>query len=411
VLLSGPLAGLRILDLSRVLAGPWCTQILADMGAEVIKIERPGEGDETRHWGPPWLNSQSHSGVRQSAYFLSCNRGKQSLAVDLDRPEGAALIRELSACSDILVENFRTGGLARKGLGYADIRAVKPDIIYCSITGFGQSGPRAQEAGYDYLIQGMGGLMSITGNADGEPGAGPQRVGVAISDLTTGLYSAIAILGALHHRERTGQGQHIDMALLDTQVGWLANQALNFLVSGSCPVRTGAQHPNLAPYQPFPTADGHVIIAVGNDGQFRRLCTEAGRPELADDSRFRTNPDRIANRQALSAILEERTRTRTSGDWIASLGKAAVPCGPINTIEQVFEDPQVVARGMRVELEHPLLGRIPGIATPIRYSETPLEYRQAPPLPGEHGAEILGRVLGKSAAEIDELKRLGVVAG
>jgi crotonobetainyl-CoA:carnitine CoA-transferase CaiB-like acyl-CoA transferase len=405
----GPLNGIRVLDLSRVLAGPWCTQILADLGAEVIKVERPETGDETREWGPPWLKDASGNETHESAYYLGCNRGKRSLTLNLSQPEAQALVRELAAGSDILVENFKTGGLAEKGLGYEDIRAVRPDIIYCSITGFGQTGPRAQEAGYDYLIQGMGGLMSITGNADGEPGAGPQRAGVAVSDLTTGMYAAIAILAALHHRTRTGQGQHIDMALLDIQVGWLANQAMNYLVGGKAPVRTGAQHPNLVPYQPFPTRDGFVIIAIGNDGQFRRFCKEAGAESLEEDERFTTAASRVANRKPLIEAMEKITRTRASAEWIDALGKVAVPCGPINNIEEVFADPQIRHRGLRVDLTHPLSGTVPGVKTPIRYSATPLEYRKAPPLLGEDTEWVLKNLLGKSDAEIAALRDRKVI--
>ncbi|HEY7840297.1 MAG TPA: CaiB/BaiF CoA-transferase family protein [Gammaproteobacteria bacterium] len=405
----GPLHGIRVLDLSRVLAGPWCTQILADLGAEVIKVERPGEGDDTRHWGPPWLKDRGGKETRESAYYLGCNRGKSSITIDLASDAGRDLVLELAKSADILVENFKSGGLAAKGLGYEHVRAVNPRIIYCSITGFGQDGPRRKEAGYDYLIQGMGGLMSITGNADGEPGAGPQRVGVAVSDLTTGMYSAIAILGALHHRDVAGDGQFIDMALLDTQVGWLANQASNYLVGGTCPERTGAQHPNLAPYQPFRTSDGYVIIAIGNDAQYQKLCRELGVPELGTDARFRTNADRIANRKPLIAALEARTPARTSAEWMAALGAVGIPCGPINTIAEVFEDPQVKHRGLRIELDHPLSGKVPGVATPIRYSGTELEYSKAPPLLGEDTDRVLRDVLGKSPAEIAALRNQKVI--
>jgi crotonobetainyl-CoA:carnitine CoA-transferase CaiB-like acyl-CoA transferase len=405
----GPLHGIRVLDLSRVLAGPWCTQILADLGAEVIKVERPGEGDDTRHWGPPWLKDRSGKETRESAYYLGCNRGKHSVTVDLGSDAGRDLILELAKKSDILIENFKTGGLAAKGLGYNDVRAGNPRIIYCSITGFGQDGPRATEAGYDYLIQGMGGLMSITGNADGEPGAGPQRVGVAVSDLTTGMYSAIAILGALHHRDESGSGQFIDMALLDTQVSWLANQASNYLVGGNCPQRTGAQHPNLAPYQPFRTKDGYLIIAVGNDAQFQKLCRVLGRPELGTHARFRTNADRVTNRKPLIEALEAQTPARTSAEWMDALRAVGVPCGPINTIAEVFEDPQVKHRGLRIELDHPLSGKVPGVATPIRYSETELEYAKAPPLLGADTERVLREVLGKSAGEIAALRTQKVI--
>ncbi|MFQ3789591.1 CaiB/BaiF CoA transferase family protein [Halomonas sp. A29] len=407
--MAGPLTGLRVLDLSRVMAGPWCTQILADMGAEVIKIERPVSGDDTRHWGPPWLKDRAGNETRESAYYLSANRGKHSVTVDMGQPEGQALIRELAAQSDILVENFKSGGLARKGLDYATLEAINPGLIYCSITGFGQTGPMAAMAGYDYLIQAQGGLMSITGAADGEPGAGPQRVGMAVADLTTGMNATIAILGALHHRHLTGEGQYIDMALLDVQVGWLANQAQNYFCSGTPPTRTGEYHPNLVPYQPFPTADGEkVIIAIGNDGQFQRFCQAVGRPELAEDPRFVTNPERVRYRLELVPIMVEITRMRTCNEWIALLGEIAVPCGPIQNIAQVFDDPQVKAREMKIELESQH-GSIPGVANPIKYSRTRLEYHKAPPALGEDTEAVLARLLGKAPGEIAELQRRGVV--
>jgi crotonobetainyl-CoA:carnitine CoA-transferase CaiB-like acyl-CoA transferase len=407
--MSGPLAGIRVLDLSRVLAGPWCTQILADLGAEVIKIERPGTGDETRHWGPPWLKDREGKASEQSAYYLSANRGKNSVTVDIATPDGRELVRELAAKSDILVENFKTGSLAAKGLGYEDLSAVNPGLIYCSITGFGQTGPMANYAGYDYLVQAQSGLMSITGVADGNPGAGPQRVGLAVSDLTTGMNATIGILSALHHRTNTGEGQYIDMALLDVQVSWLANQGLNYFCGDKVPQRTGEYHPNLSPYQPFPTRDGQVIIAVGNDAQFRRLCDAAGVPELADDERFATNPQRVSNREALVEALCAVTRTRTSREWMDVLVTVSVPCGPIQNIGEVFEDPQVNARGMKVELEHPSLGTVPGIANPIKFSRTHQEYTKAPPLLGEDTESILARVLSKTPEQIELLKRGNVV--
>lgn len=407
--MAGPLSGIRVLDLSRVLAGPWCTQILADLGAEVIKVERPGEGDETRQWGPPWLRDANGKETRESAYYLSCNRGKHSITLDIGKPEGQAIARELATVSDVFIENFKSGGLAAKGLGYEHIRQINPRIVYCSITGFGQTGPRVQEAGYDYLIQGMSGFMSITGNADGEPGAGPQRAGVAVSDLTTGMYAAIAIISALFHRTGTGQGQYIDLALMDTQMSWLANQALNYLISGQCPTRTGAQHPNLAPYQPFKTKDGYVIIAIGNDGQFQRFCREAGCEPLAQDTRFRTNPDRIVNRKPLIEALEKVMFSRTSAEWMRSLGAVSVPCGPINTIEQAFDDPQVRHRGLRIDLPHPLAGKVPGVGNPIKFSEAQLEYRKAPPLLGEDTDAVLQDILNKSVTEIAALRAKHVI--
>ncbi|MCE8018427.1 CoA transferase [Halomonas sp. MCCC 1A17488] len=407
--MAGPLTGLRVLDLSRVMAGPWCTQMLADMGAEVIKIERPTSGDDTRHWGPPWLADHEGNATRESAYYLSANRGKHSVTVDMGKPEGQALIRELAAESDILVENFKSGGLARKGLDYVTLEAINPGLIYCSITGFGQTGPMAAMAGYDYLIQAQGGLMSITGAADGEPGAGPQRVGMAVADLTTGMNATIAILGALHHRHLTGEGQYIDMALLDVQVSWLANQAQNYFCSGTPPTRTGEYHPNLVPYQPFPTADGEkVIIAIGNDGQFQRFCRAVGRPELAEDPRFATNPERVRHRLELVPIMVEITRTRSSTEWMALLREIAVPCGPIQNIAQVFDDPQVKAREMKIELES-RHGPVPGVANPIKYSRTPIEYCKAPPALGEDTDAVLARLLGKAPEEIEALRRRGAI--
>lgn len=407
--MAGPLSGIRVLDLSRVMAGPWCTQILADLGAEVIKIERPDVGDDTRHWGPPWLKDAQGNPTKQSAYYLSANRGKHSVTVDLGNPDGQALIRELAVECDVLVENFKTGGLDKKGLGYADMAKINPGLVYCSVTGFGHTGPMAGDAGYDYLIQAQAGLMSITGSADGQPGAGPQRVGMAVADLTTGMNAVIAILSAIHHRSKTGEGQHIDMALLDVQVSWLANQALNYFCSGKVPGRTGEYHPNLAPYQPFPTQDGQVIIAVGNDGQFQRLCNALGCPELAEDPRFSTNPQRVLHRQEMVGKICERTRTRVSREWIDDLVGVHVPCGPIQNIAEVFEDPQVQARNMKIELEHPQLGKVPGIANPIKFSKTPQTYRKAPPLLGEDTDSVLQRLLDKSLEDIASLRANGVL--
>ncbi|RBW51813.1 CaiB/BaiF CoA transferase family protein [Marinobacter sp. F3R11] len=407
--MSGPLSGIRVLDLSRVMAGPWCTQILADLGAEVIKIERPGLGDDTRHWGPPWFKDAQGNTTKQSAYYLSANRGKHSVTLDIGSPDGQAIIRELVAECDVLVENFKTGGLDKKGLGYSDLSKINPGLIYCSVTGFGHTGPMAADAGYDYLIQAQSGLMSITGVPDGEPGAGPMRVGMAVADLTTGMNSVIAILSAVHHRTNTGEGQHIDMALLDVQVSWMANQALNYFCSGNVPGRTGEYHPNLAPYQPFPTKDGKVIIAVGNDGQFQRLCEAMGRTELAEDPRFVTNPQRVLHREELVGKLCETTRTRTSREWMDCLVGVHVPCGPIQNLAEVFEDPQVQARNMKIELEHPQLGKVPGIANPIKFSKTQQVYRKAPPLLGEDTDAVLQRLLDKSPEEIASLRARGVL--
>ena len=404
-----PLDGIRVLDLSRILAGPWCTQILADLGAEIIKVERPKLGDDTRHWGPPWLKDQNGEETREAAYYLSANRGKHSVTVDITKEEGRNIILDLAAKSDILVENYKVGDLATRGLGYEDLKSVNAGLIYCSITGFGQTGPRAQEAGYDYVIQAMGGLLSITGVPDGEPGEGPQRVGLAVSDLTTGMYSVIGILAALRYRDATGEGQYIDMALLDTQVGWLANQAHNYFASGIPPARTGAQHPNLAPYQPFETKDGYVIIAIGNDIQFKRFCDFVERPDMAADERFRTNPDRVTNRAALIEEMAAIFAGRTSADWMSTLPEIAVPCGPINSIREVFEEEQVQARGMKIELSHPLAGPMEAVANPLKFSETPVEYHKPPPLLGEDTEDVLKRVLGKSDNEIEELNKNEII--
>ena len=407
--MAGPLTDTRVLDLSRVMAGPWCTQLLADLGAEVIKVERRGTGDDTRAWGPPWLKDTDGKETREAAYYLSANRGKHSLTLDIAQEEGRAVVRDLAAKSDVFIENFKVGDLADKGLGYSDLAAINPGIIYCSITGFGQTGPRASQAGYDYLIQGMGGLMSITGIADGDPGAGPQRVGLAVSDLTTGMYSTIGILAALNYREKTGVGQYIDMSLLDTQVGWLANQAQNYFTSGSPPGRTGAWHPNVAPYQPFRTRDGHVIIAIGNDGQFRRFCKHIGHEELANDARFLANSDRVANRADLATIMQNYLEKKDSKDWMEELPKIAVPCGPINEIDQVFEEPQVVAREMRVELLHTVAESMSVVANPLKFSKTKIEYGKAPPTLGEDTDDVLARVLGLSEAEILKLRNSEII--
>jgi crotonobetainyl-CoA:carnitine CoA-transferase CaiB-like acyl-CoA transferase len=407
--MAGPLSGLRVLDLSRVLAGPWCSQILADMGSEVIKIERPKTGDDTRHWGPPWIQDNTGKVDRQSTYYLAANRGKNSVTLDIGSEEGRELIKQLVAESDILIENFKQGTMERKGLGYDTLSEINPGLIYCSITGFGQTGPMASYAGYDYLIQAQSGLMSITGVPDGEPGAGPTRVGVAVSDLTTGMNSTIAILAALHHRNSTGEGQYIDMALLDVQVSWLANQGLSYLATGKVPERTGSYHPTVVPYQPFPTKDGQLIIAIGNEGQFQRLCEVMGLPELLDDARFASNEGRVENREALIERLSLVTRTCTSREWMDRLISENVPCGPIQNIGEVFEDPQVIARGMKLELEHPALGKVPSIANPIKYSRTPIEYKKAAPTLGEDTDAVLSKVLHKSPEEIASLRKKQVI--
>jgi len=405
--MAGPLAPYRVLDLSRVLAAPWVGQTMADLGAEVIKVERPGSGDETRGWGPPFLSGHDGRETGESAYFLSANRGKKSVAVDLAAPEGQEIVRALAAKSDVLLENFKVGGLARYGLDYDSLKAVNPGLVYCSVTGFGQDGPYAGRAGYDFLIQGMSGLMSVTGEAGGMP----MKVGVAVSDLFTGLYAAVAILAALSHRERTGRGQHIDMALLDCQIAALANQTSNFHISGKAPGRMGNAHPNIVPYEAVPTADGHIILAIGNDRQYARFCEVAGRPELAADPRFSGNVARVANRTELMRIIFDITKTRASADWIAALEAVQVPCGPINGLDQVFDDPQVRHRGMRIELDHPLAGTVPLTASPLRLSETPVEYDRAPPLLGQHTREVLCGLLDRDTAAVDDLMARGICAG
>lgn len=407
--MAGALSHIRVLDLSRVLAGPWSGQILADLGADVIKVERPGSGDDTRAWGPPFLKDESGRDTSEAAYFLSANRNKQSVTIDFTQPEGQELVRRLAAESDILIENFKVGGLAAYGLDYESLKAINPRLIYCSITGFGQFGPYAKRAGYDFMIQGLGGLMSLTGRSDQEEGAGPVKVGVALTDILTGLYSSVAILAALTARETTGRGQHIDMALLDVQVACLANQAMNYLTTGVPPRRLGNAHPNIVPYQDFPTADGDFILTVGNDGQFRKFCEVAGHPEWADDQRFASNKARVANRAELIPLIRQATVFKTTAEWVAALEAVGVPCGPINDLAAVFEDPQVLARGLKVELPHALAGAVAQVASPLRLSDTPVEYRMAPPRLGEHTASVLECVLGLSAEAIERLRQEGVV--
>ncbi|MGH8354325.1 MAG: CaiB/BaiF CoA transferase family protein [Pseudomonas sp.] len=407
--MPGALSHLRVLDLSRVLAGPWAGQILADLGAEVIKIERPGGGDDTRAWGPPFLKDEHGENTSEAAYYLSANRNKQSVTLDFTQAEGQRLVRALAAQSDILLENFKVGGLAAYGLDYASLKALNPRLIYCSITGFGQHGPYAKRAGYDFMIQGLGGLMSLTGRAEGEAGAGPVKVGVALTDILTGLYATVAVLAALAHRDQSGIGQHIDMALLDVQVACLANQAMNYLTTGTPPRRLGNAHPNIVPYQDFPAADGDFILTVGNDGQFRKFCEVAGHPEWAADPRFASNKQRVTNRALLIPLIRQTTVMRTTAEWLAVLEPAGVPCGPINDLAQVFADPQVQARGLRVELPHPLGGSVPQVASPIRLSETPVQYRNAPPLLGEHTLAVLERLLGLTEDQVEALRQAGVV--
>ena len=406
---SKALGHIRVLDLSRVLAGPWCSQNLADLGADVIKIERPGSGDDTRAWGPPYAKDAQGNNTSEAAYYLSANRGKRSVTVDIASAEGQALVRELARHSDVVLENFKVGHLKRYGLDYASLKAIKPDLVYCSITGFGQDGPYAHRAGYDFLIQGMGGLMSVTGERDELPGGGPQKAGVALTDLMTGMYATIAVLAALTHRDRTGEGQYIDMALLDTQVAMLANVGSNYLNSGKPPKRWGNAHANIVPYQTFACMDGHIIVASGNDGQYQKFVEAGGRPELAHDPRFATNPLRVQNRDVLVPLLAEMVATRRRDEWIAMLEEVGVPCGPINDVGEVFANEQVRAREMAIELPHPSAGKVTLVRSPMKMSATPATSAKAPPLLGEHTDEVLRDVLGKSGDEIAALRGKGVV--
>jgi crotonobetainyl-CoA:carnitine CoA-transferase CaiB-like acyl-CoA transferase len=408
--MAGPLQGIVVLDLSRILAGPWATQVLADFGATVLKVEHPQGGDDTRRWGPPYLRDRDGQETGESAYYLAANRGKHSIAIDFSRPEGQSLVRRLAARADVLVENFKVGGLGRYGLDYPALAAEHPRLVYLSISAFGQDGPDAAKPGYDAMIQARGGLMSLTGIADGEPGAGPQKVGVAVADLMCGMYAVTAILAALHERERSGQGQYIDLSLLDTQVAWLANQNLNYLVGGRPPGRQGTAHPNIVPYQAFATADGHLMLAVGNDAQFARFCAAAGAPELAADPRYRTNADRVSRRGELVTAVATLLRVRTTLEWLDLLAAAEVPCGPINDLAQVFDDPQVRHRGLRLDLPHALAGTAPGVRNPVRFSRSAVEYQRAPPTLGADTAAVLEARLGLDAAAIADLAARGVIA-
>jgi formyl-CoA transferase len=407
--MPGPLSHIRALDLSRVLAGPWCGQNLADLGAEVIKIERPEKGDDSRAFGPPWLKDRSGQDTKESAYFASTNRGKKSVTVNLSRPEGQRIVRELACQADVLIENYKVGDLARYGLGYDDMRKLNPRLVYASVTGFGQTGPYRERPGYDFMIQGMGGVMSITGERDDLPGGGPQRVGIPIADIMTGMYATIAICAALAHRERSGTGQHLDLALLDTQVGILANQGMNYLATGVPPGRIGNAHPNIVPYQPFKTRDGDVILACGNDNLFNKFCEVAGCQHLARDARFATNSRRVENREAIASLLADIFAQRTTQEWCDALEAAGVPNGPINDLKQVFEEPQVIARGMRIELEHLLAGKVPLIASPMKFSGTPLEHKAPPPTLGQHTDEVLRGLLRMDDAAIAKLRAEGVI--
>jgi crotonobetainyl-CoA:carnitine CoA-transferase CaiB-like acyl-CoA transferase len=403
------LDGIRVLDLTRVLAGPWATQNLADLGAEVIKIERPGQGDDTRRWGPPFLPDREGRDTRDAAYYLACNRAKKSVTLDISKPEGRALARELALASDVLVENFKVGDLARHGLDYATLARDHPRLVYCSITGFGQDGPYRDRPGYDFMIQGLGGLMSVTGERDDLPGGGPQKVGVAVSDLFTGMYATSAILGALLHRERRGGGQYIDMALLDVEVAMLANLSSSFFVSGNAPQRMGNAHQNIVPYHVFRASDEFLIVAVGNDTQFASFCAVIGAPQWAGDARFSTNPERVRHRDLIVGMISERLRARTSREWLALLEPAGVPCGPINDLAQVFADPQVRHRGMEVRAPHPAAGEVRMVANPMKFSATPIAHDTPPPTLGQHTDEILGSVLGMDGARIQSLRERGVI--
>jgi len=407
--MAGPLTGIRVLDLSRVLAAPWAGQNLADLGAEVIKVERPKVGDDSRAFGPPWIKDAQGRDTKDSAYFTSANRGKKSVTVNLALPEGQALVRELAAKSDVLLENYKFGDLARYGLGYEDLSRLNPRLIYCSVTGFGHTGPYRERPGYDFMIQGMGGMMSVTGEPDGMPGGGPQRAGVPIADIITGMYASIAVCAALAHRAQSGRGQHLDLALLDSQIALLAYQNTNYFATGKPPARIGNLHPNIVPYQPFRAADGDVILACGNDNLYRKFCEAAGCPELAADPRFATNGKRVENRAELARLLGEIFRKRTKQEWVELLEAAGVPNGPINDIAQVFAEPQVKARGVKVEVPHPVAGMLPMVASPMRFSATPLEHKVPPPLLGEHTEGVLRELLGKDAAEIARLRERGAI--
>ena len=405
----GALSHIRVLDLSRVLAGPWCTQNLADLGADVIKVEKPGEGDDTRHWGPPFARDQSGKDTAESAYFISINRNKRSITVDISKPEGQEIIRQLAKESDVIIENYKVGQLAKYGLDYESLIKVKPDLIYCSITGFGQFGPYSKRPGYDFIVQGMGGFMSVTGEADDFPGASPQKAGVAIADIFTGMYATTSILAAIAHKNHTGEGQYIDLALLDTQIAVMANVASAYLCSDEIPKRWGNASPTIVPYQTLPTSDGWMIVAAGNNGQFRHFVTAGNEAHLADNPLYSENPMRVKHREQLVPLLEEMTRKKTKAQWIALLEKANVPCGPINNFQEVFENEQVKARDIQMNVPHPTAGNMKLVASPMRLSKTPVEVRMAPPTLGQHTDEILRERLGLNAQDINSLRENGSI--
>lgn len=407
--MPGALSHIKVLDLSRVLAGPWCTQNLADLGADVIKVERPKTGDDTRAWGPPWLKDADGLDACDSSYYASTNRGKQSITLNLAAPEGQAIVRELAASADVLVENYKVGDLKRYGLDYASIAGVNPGIVYCSITGYGQDGPFTEKPGYDFVFQGLGGLMSITGERDDRPGGGPQKVGVAVADVMTGMYASVAILAALNHRAVSGRGQYIDMALLDCLVALGGNQAVGYLATGKPPGRYGNEHQSLVPYQVFATADGHIIVAVGNDTQWQRYLAAIERPDLASNPRYAKVTGRVVGRKDLIPDLARTMLERTTAEWVERIEAHDVPCGPINTYDQVFKDPQVLHRGLRIDIARSDGVMVPGIASPLRLSGTPVAYTQAPPALGEHTDKVLSEILGKSADEIASLRKRGIV--
>ncbi|QJR15028.1 CaiB/BaiF CoA transferase family protein [Usitatibacter palustris] len=403
------LDGIRVLDFSRVLAGPWATQMLADFGAEVVKVERPSLGDDTRHWGPPWVKDPQGRDTAEAAYYLAANRGKKSITLDLKKPEGQAIARELAAKADVFVENYKVGDLARFGLDYATLAAKHPGLVYCSITGFGQDGPYSDRPGYDFIVQGIGGLMSITGERDDQPGGGPQKVGVAVSDLMTGVFSSNAIMAALFHRERTGQGQHIDMALLDVQVAMLANMATGYLASGVAPVRFGNAHQSIVPYQVFKASDGHFVVTVGNDRQFAHFCDVLGTPEWKTDPRFATNPARVTHRDVLVPEIAKRVALKPVAHWLEAIERFGVPCGPINDLGQVFADPQVRHRQMVLNVPHADAGEVRLVASPMKFSATPVVCDRAPPRLGEHTDEVLRDWIGRDTAAVQRLRGSGIV--